>query len=193
MLTFYNKYKGGEFSQNGEAHLIDEILRRINLTKGKAIEFGCPVVEYCSNICHLPEPDWRKVYFDISPNDTRVIKAEITPENVNEVIQTCNVLSIDTDGPCYNIWKAYKYKPEVVIIEINSSIQPTSDSPVGSFTEGTAYKPMCELGLSKGYMLVCHSGNLIWVDNKYSKLFPEIEGDPIKDWQLFFNTQWLPK
>lgn len=189
MLTFYNKYKGGDFSQNGESGIIDEICKRIKLNKGTAVEFGAPTKDYCSNIFHLPEPAWNKMYFDINPQDPTIMRAEITPENVNSIIPNCDILSIDVDGNDYNIWAAYKHKPAIVIIEINSSIHPEADYPVSSLSDGTGYKPMVGLGDKKGYMLICHTGNLIFVDQKYSDKFPEIDGA----WEDFFNTQWLSK
>lgn len=191
MLTFYNKYKGGDFSQQGEAGIIDEICKRIKLNKGTAVEFGAPTKDYCSNIFHLKEPAWNKMYFDINPQDPTIMRAEITPENVNSIIPNCDILSIDVDGNDYNIWAAYKHKPAIVIIEINSSIHPEADYPVSSLSDGTGYKPMCKLVAEKGYFVVCHTGNIIACDDKYEELFKEVSGNPIKDWKLYFNTQWL--
>jgi hypothetical protein len=99
------------------------------------------------------------------------------------------VLSIDIDGEDLLVWKALKKKPAVVIIEINSGIQPL----VSHYSKelGSSYITMVSLGIEKGYFLLCHTGNLIWVDEKYKNKFPEINGDPLKDWERYFKTDWL--
>jgi hypothetical protein len=106
-----------------------------------------------------------------------------------------DLLSIDIDGMDYHIWEGLKnYRPKIVIIEVNSSIPPDqeqihSDSnPIGS-----SFKSMVRLGQQKGYTLICHTGNVIFIRNdllvrlsiseKYKKMFfhPEI----------LFDTSWL--
>lgn len=189
MLTFYNKYKGGDFSQNGEAGIIDECLKRMKITGGMAVEFGAPTKSYCSNIFHLPEQEWDKWYYDINPQEPGIMKAEITPANINQLVPVCNVVSFDTDGPDYELFKAWNNRSDIVIIEINSSFAPTVDHY--SRENGASYKTMCELLIEKGYFVLCHSGNLIAVDNKHRKLFKQIPDDPVEKWALFFNTSWL--
>jgi len=192
MLDFVKKYSGGQYSQNGEAGIIDECLRRLDWGEGIAVEFGAPTKEFCSNIFHLTKiPTWRCFYFDPNPQEEGIDQLYVTPENVNKFIPECDVLSIDVDSIDYSIWKAYTGKPAIVIIEINSSISPTDDEPVNSMQDGTAYKPMCELAIEKGYFVLCHTGNIIAVDNQYRSLFPEVTGDPVKDHHLYFNTSWL--
>ncbi len=188
MLTFYDKYKGGDYSQNGESGIINECLKRIGLIKGSAVEFGAPTKEYCSNIFHLPNT-FKKFWFDISPQEQGILKTEITPLNINEIIPDCNLLSIDIDGNDYAVWESYKGQPDIVIIEINSSFAPTVDH--FSKNEGSSYRTMLKLGISKGYFLVCHTGNLIFVKEKYKGLFKEIPGNGVDNWQLYFNTSWL--
>lgn len=187
MLTFAKKYHHNTYSQNGEEGLINEILRRTNITPGLAIEFGAPTKTYCSNIYHLPD-QWRKVYFDINPQEQGIIKAEITPENVNEWIQPCKILSIDIDGNDYRVWQAYTGQPDIVIIEINSILPPDRD--YFNFASGASYKIMAELGISKGYFVLCHCGNIVFVLNKYRELFGEIVGDGLSNWREYFNMSW---
>lgn len=187
MLTFYDKYKGGEYSQNGEAGIIDECIRRIGLISGVAIEFGAPTKRYCSNIYHLSE-EWDCLYYDIDPKEGGITKMMITPDNVN-TLPPCTIISMDTDGEDYRLWQAYKGKPDIVIIEINSSLDPMKDH-FSSLT-GASYITMLKLGISKGYFLLCHTGNLIFVLNKYRPLFPEITYDGILNWQEYFKTDWL--
>jgi hypothetical protein len=121
-----------------------------------------------------------------------VINDTVTPDNVNKLLpKTIDLLSMDTDGHDYSIWKAYNSKPVIVVIEINSSVMATDDGPVNDPQHGTAYKPMVELGISKGYFLLCHTGNLIFVSTKHKHLFPEVIGTGVDNWQLYFQTKWL--
>lgn len=192
MISFYKKYQDkGKYSQNGEWGIIYECLKRINPILKVAIEFGAPDYYYCSNVAQLEEHYWKIKVYDINPNpDPRIIQAEITPDNVNEIIGECSVLSIDTDNNDYHIWKAYESHPDIVIIEINSSIPPGIEMIPGD--KGASYTSMVELGLNKGYSLVAHSGNLIWILNKYGGLFPEIAGyNPLTQSELFFNKSFL--
>lgn len=173
-------YQKNVHSQNGEDGILTEVLRRMKLTKGEAIEFGAPTMQYCSNTFNLPK-GWNKYYYDINPQEQGVIKAEITPENVNEVIGECDLLSIDVDGNDFAIWQAYTFQPKVVIIEINSSISPNVEHT--SLKHGTSFKTMNMLAEEKGYFLLCHTGNCVYILNKYKKLFPDAD--------VTFNPYWL--
>lgn len=188
MLTFVDKYKGGQYSQNGEAGIIDECIKRIGIDKGVSVEFGAPTRQFCSNTYHLPG-DWEKIYFDPDPQDDGINVGFITPDNVNIALPSqVDVLSIDTDSDNdFNTWRAYTGDAKIVIIEINSGIDPLREYVL----EGASYRSMFQLGAAKGYFLICHTGNLIFVQNKYKHLFPEITGDPIIDVGLYFNKSWI--
>ncbi len=197
MLTFRKKYeKPGKYSQNGEWGIILECLERIKPNRYWAVEFGAPDFYYCSNIAELEDFGWDLQVFDIDPKDPRVIKAEITTDNINKVFDNSlyegspTILSIDVDGQDYHIWKAYKGRPAIVIIEINSSFIPGIEEIPGD--RGASYTAMVKLGMEKDYMLVAHTGNLIFVDKKYSSLFPEFAwGDALKMPALYFKRDWL--
>lgn len=201
MLEFSNKYgKNIKYSQFGEEGIIEEVLRRIELMtcgythQPVAVEFGGHDGYFCSNTRLLEErtTNWRVRMYDINPQSPLVEKREITPENVNN-LPACQILSIDCDGPDYGIWQAYKGQPDIVIIEINSSISPYTYTPVNDKNYGTGYLPMLVLGLQKGYFLLCHTANCVFVLNKYRELFPECVGDGIGNCELYFNTDHLPK
>lgn len=185
MQTFAKKYGNNTFSQNNEDGIISEILKRLKKKKGIAIEFGAADGFYCSNTANLK--GWTKHLYDINPSGEVEYK-NITPDNVNE-LPKCDLISIDVDGNDYKIWQAYEGKPDVVVIEINSSFKPDEDH--WSMEKGCSYKKMVELGISKGYFLVCHTGNLIFCLNEHKELFPEITGDPLTDVKDYFNYSWI--
>jgi hypothetical protein len=182
MLDFVYKFGYDIYSQNGEDGIIKEAMFRINPDMRVAVEFGGVDGIYCSNTAAL---GWSRHLYDINPKDILVHKKEITPENVNE-LPGCELLSIDIDGNDYNIWKAYNGKPAVVIIEINSSLNP--DVEFFQPERGASFITMLRLGIEKGYFLLCHTGNMIFVSNEYKELFPDI--DEVTT-ELFFNKSWL--
>lgn len=185
MIQFVKEYSNNVYSQNGEDGIIEEILSRLKYVGGLCCEFGAADGYWCSNTRKLIDEGWKCIMLEASKGQF------VTPENVNELVPDVDVLSIDVDGNDYNIWAAYDKKPAIVVIEINSSIQPGKDSPVSDLENGTGYKPMVELGIKKGYFLLCHTGNLIFVDKKFKRLFPEIKGDGLQNTDEYFNRQWL--
>lgn len=190
MKDFVKKYAKNVYSQNGEDGIIEEVIRRIGIVKGTSVEFGAPELTYCSNTANLPVQNFNKFYFDDNPQSAAIFKRFITPENVNEVLPPdCDVLSIDIDGNDFNVWKAYNGKPAIVIIEINSSLDP--DVEFFHPDRGASFCTMNRLAQDKGYFLLCHTGNNIYVDLKYKELFPEIH--LIVTSHYFFNYSWRPK
>lgn len=168
-ITQYKK--NISYSQFGEEGLLQEIIRRIKPSLLYAVEFGGHDGYFCSNTALLRDQGWQVNMYDIEPRSSLVMKFEITPENVNSAVRPCTVLSIDCDGPDYELWRAYNGKPDVVIIEINSSKDPDLDHY--DKDTGANYSIMKKLGEEKGYFLLCHTGNMIFILNKHKKLFPD--------------------
>ena len=172
MLTFKNNV----YSQFGEDGIIAEIMRRLRIEKGYACEFGAADGHWLSNTRNLINQGWKCVQLEATRGQF------VTEHNVNQLVpQMLDLLSIDIDGNDYACWKAYTGKSKVVIIEINSSLDPTVDY----FTpqHGTNYSAMVKLANEKGYELLCHTGNLIFVQREYIDLFP--------DRDLTFDRSWL--
>lgn len=202
MTDFVKKYGYNKYSQNGEDGIIEEVLIRIGLFQGRAVEFGAADGTFCSNTANLLINGWKGKLIEGDemlfgqmlnnkklPDSVAMENAFVTPENGNHLVGECDVLSIDIDGNDYAVWKAYKYKPAVVVIEINSSFDPGVNH--FSTSEGSSYKTMVELGIKKGYFLLCHTGNLIFIDTKYKKKFPEVKGDALTDHNNYFNYSWI--
>lgn len=187
MKDFVKKYGKDIDSQNGENGIIEEVLKRLDKSVGVAVEFGAPNQTYCSNIHFLKAKGWNCRFFNDVAGEG-VEQKFITAGNVNE-LPLCNVLSIDIDGNDFEVWKAYKGRPEIVVIEINSSLNP--DEEFFSPEKGASFYTMNKLASEKGYFLLCHTGNCIYVDLEYKNLFPEIH--LIVTSERFFDRSWLPK
>lgn len=204
MLEFLNKYASNiTYSQNGEEGILIECLSRLKIKSGVAVEIGANNGVWCSNTALLLKDGWTGKMVESEFNLWRQCEENWKPYpnvkcqcshvdkyNINAFVDDkCDVLSIDTDGQDYEIFKALKAKPKIVIVEIDSSIPPDNN---GFNVEGGAgYRVMVELGIEKGYFLLAHTGNLVFIDKQYKKLFPEIKSDGLKNAEQYFKTDWL--
>ncbi len=204
MLTFLNKYARNVHSQNGEDGILLECLRRMEIVKGHCIEIGGNDGQWMSNTRLLIERGWSgsfieadySLYLKCQANwahrkDVKCTCSRVSRDNVNAFVDgSCDVLSMDTDGADYQIFNGLRAQPKIVIVEVDSSIPPDADA-VNS-DGGAGYLPMVSLAYLKDYFLLCHTGNLIFVDEHYRHLFPEIKGrDPLIESEYYFNRSWL--
>ena len=176
-----NKYRKNIYSQNGEDGIIEEVMQRLHIAKGLACEFGAHDGYWLSNTRNLIDKGWDYLHLEASNGQT------VTPENVNELVpQKLQLLSIDIDGNDYEVWKAYTGKADCVVIEINSGLNPL----VEQFheTTGASFITMLRLGKAKGYFLLWHTGNMIFLLKKYKKYFPEAQ---VKDIEKFDSSFML--
>lgn len=204
MINFTEKYaRNIVYSQNGEEGILIECARRMGIVSGYAVEIGGHNGLYCSNIAYLLRSGWAgkfveanyDLYLESKANWAHSLKvfhqcSRVDGRNVNAFVdERCDVLSLDTDGADYRIFEGLQARPRIVITEIDSSLDPT----YSSFNkEGAAnYFASLLLGLTKGYFLLCHTGNMIFVRNDLRELFPELEGDPLVDIDLYFKRDWV--
>lgn len=208
MLSFLNQYaENFIYSQNGEEGLILECTRRLQIggryDNNVAVEIGGSDGRYCSNTALLLERGWRGLfvesdyglYLKSKSNWANFPKvhhqcSRVDANNINAFVdERCDVLSLDTDGADFQIFAGLKAKPKIIIIEIDSSYPPQ----IEAFNNDGAgvYRNTVKLGISKGYFLLCHTGNLVMVHNEYRYLFPEIEGDGLSNCELYFNNAWV--
>lgn len=201
-MRIMDKYRTNLFSQNGEDGLLDEVFKRIGIKKGSCAEFGAADGKYCSNTMYFIQQGWNgwmaesgggsaKALIDNTmAHGVRLYFGEVKTDNINELLpKELNLLSIDIDNWDYHVWEAYTSTPDAVVIEINSSVAPGIEMTPG--TKGASYTSMVRLGVSKGYFVICHTGNLIFVLNKHRGLFPEIIGDGLSNAELYFDKSWL--
>lgn len=218
----FNKYQSNTHSQNGEDGVINEILKRLNINDNNenwCVEFGAWDGKHLSNTFALVERGWNAIH--IEGETDRFKDLLITAKEYPKIIPVnafvgrftsdsssldailCKtiipsdfaLLSIDIDSYDCDVWESLKnYKPMVVVIEINSSVPPgivwrhTTNTPLNSFTA------TCNVGTKKGYTLVCHTGNLIFVrtdlinqlnmDQRFIE-YPEL--------LFLYDSPWLPE
>lgn len=203
MLSFLNKYGYNAHSQNCEDGVIQECVKRLGLTTGFAVETGSHDGLWLSNIRLLLEQGWGGLYiegdYDLFlqckqnwAHNPRVRSqcCYVDERNINAFVdERCDLLSLDTDGGDYPIFDGLKIKPKIVIVEIDSSLNP--DFASFNSDGGANYFAMTLLGITKGYFLLCHTGNLLLLRNDLRGLFPDIIGDGITNADLYFNTAWL--
>lgn len=207
MLTFYHEHaKDIIFSQCGEEGILLEFLKRIDLPNKRCVEIGGHDGHYCSNTAYLiKELGWSGKFveadFDLWVKCTenyKSIKDRVkctcsfaSAENINAFIaDDTDIVSFDTDGGHdIKMFRAMQAKPAVVIIEINSGFEPTVEHE--SAEQGCSYLTAAKAAIEKGYFILAHTGNLVLVDKKYRKLFPEIKGDGIKNADEYFRRDWL--
>jgi hypothetical protein len=182
-------YRQNVYSQNGEDGVLRELLHQIPNPTKWACEFGAADGTLYSNTFRLVKSEGYSAVY-IEANDALFEKLRGTVEaypsilpfhktvatsgedSLDAILKTTpiptdfDVLSIDIDSYDYQVWKSVElYHPRIVVVEINSTIPPTVvDSIHGAGSPcGTGFHPMVALGISKGYTLVCHTGNLIFI------------------------------
>lgn len=188
---FYQEYKKNIYSQNGEDGVIQELFNRLNIQDGWVCEFGAWDGVYLSNTFNLIKQGFNAVLIEGDANKyqdlLRTAESHNTIVPINsyvgyednllddileqtEIPKDFELLSIDIDSCDYYVWKAFqRYHPKLVVIEINSSVDPSNEdwiyTPGHPQYETTAFKPMLNLGIEKGYTFVLHTGNMIFARN----------------------------
>jgi hypothetical protein len=218
----FNKYRSNIYSQHGEDGIIAEILRRLDISDTEecwCVEFGAWDGKHLSNTFALVErARYHAVYIEGDPQ--RFVDLTKTAKEFPSIVALCAyvsafrgdaaslenllaktdipkefvLLSIDIDSYDLDVWESLtSYQPKVVVIEINSSVPPGIVWRHGPKTQGNTFSATCSVAKDKGYELVCHTGNLIFVrkdlvgrldiEERFFK-FPEL--------LFLFDTEWFP-
>ena len=94
-------------------------------------------------------------------------KFNITSDNFS-------LMSIDIDSYDYYVFKSIKkYFPKVLIFEVSSGY--SFDEHFLSESKGCSIKVAYELGVEKGYKMICHCGNVIFVRNDLTHKLPDYD------------------
>jgi hypothetical protein len=208
------KYRKNYYSQNGEDGIVKEILKRLDIENGFCVEFGAWDGKHLSNTYHLIENcGWKGLYIESDRDkfadllkNNMVLAGRITPVNAyvglkGESLLDCimakynvqknfELLSIDIDGNDLDVWKSVtNFRPRIVIVEIDSDIEPTLSRILPDGRAERSFANMLKLGHEKGYRLVCHTGNMIFVTNELvGKLGMDQE---LADQNRLFCDRWI--
>lgn len=175
-------------AQRGEDRIIADLLTKLGITLGHAVEIGAMPGYQFSNIRELPE-GIEKRYVDCDDNGYNLVW-RVTAENVIDLLdhlwvpQDFAVLSIDIDGNDYWVWKAIEeYEPSIVVIEMNPSLtgrQTVAYDPDLVFKKtnyyGASFDALIALGDTKGYApYFCNSLNIIFVHRRHLDLLGTLQ------------------
>ena len=218
----FQKYKKNIYSQNGEDGIVLEILKRLKLNPKNrwCCEFGAWDGIHGSNTFNLVKNlNYNAVYIEGEKNkfkdllNTRKKFKRIIPFNKfvehkknslnsldkilkkTKISKNFDILSIDIDSHDLAVWKSLKkYRPKIVIIEINSGLYPGIKQIHGNGKIGNSFTSTVEYAKKKNYQLVCHTGNCIFIDIKYSKklrIHKKFLNN--KNVDLLFDKSWFKK
>ena len=218
----FQKYKKNFYSQNGEDGVVLEILKRLKLkVKNKwCCEFGAWDGIYGSNTFNLiKNKNYSAVYIEGDIKRYRdLLKTKKKYKKIisfnkyvsykssslnsldkilkqTKIIRDFDILSIDIDSYDLAVWKSLKkFRPKIVIIEINSGIPLGKRQMHGKGKIGNSFTSTVKFAKTNKYQLVCHTGNCIFVDKKYSKklrINKKFANNNNVD--LLFDRSWLNK
>ncbi len=169
------------YSQNDEDGILQEIFRRVGISKGVFCEIGVENGLECNSL-FLLHKGWTGSWIEANPQQLpfinekfrgiigkrlNVISDVATAENINDLLARVNgevdFLSIDIDGNDVYLFDRLSTAPKVICIEYNSkfpgdlSKQQKYDprrSWAGTDYVGSSLKAIAEVGEKKGYRLV---------------------------------------
>lgn len=191
-MTQFDEYRSNYSSQNGEDGIIEEILNRLN---GKVelsnwcVEFGAWDGKHLSNTFKLVREKWHAVYIEgdtskfedlrktcieyptIVAVNAMVSSEKSSANSLDAILERTSIpedydlLSIDIDSHDLAVWHAYSGTPKIVVIEVNSSAMPGLLWWHSDKTAGNTFSSTLNVGRNKGYTLIAHTGNMIFVRN----------------------------
>ena len=216
----FTKYQSSVHSENGEDGVIAELHKRMGVADGAdnwCVELGAWDGVHRSNTFALVERGWSAVYIEgdrqkygelletarrhprivtvnafvsRSPTDELALDAILRPTPVPPQF---GVLSIDIDSYDCDVWESLTdYRPAIVVIEINSSVPPGVIWRHSDKTMGNTFSATHNVARKKGYTLVCHTGNLIFVrDDEIEKVNLEQRYVDYPELLFQFDGYWM--
>lgn len=213
----YSKYKKNYFSQNGEDGIIEKIISDLKITKKLFVcEFGAWDGVFLSNTFNLVKK-FNAIALLIEGDSERfndLIKTSkknpsIIPVNkyvkssghccLDKILKENNfpnnfdVLSIDIDSNDLEIWESLNnHNPKIVVIEINSGILPGIEQKhnLKDNKQGNSFTSTLIVANKKGYSLIVHTGNLIFLRNDLINKI-EFNQELLNDPNKLFDYDWI--
>lgn len=205
------------YSQNGEDGVIAEVMRRLGIYKGIFVEFGAGDGRTYSNTLRLAQYGWSGVWIEADADSAdkatmeaacfdgrvQVMREMIdhrsdSDQRIDALLRRLNLprevdfMSIDIDSFDLEVWESIRdYRAKVVLIEINSSIVPGVGQRHGvDGAQGASFSTTVHVGKLRGYTLVCHTGNLLFVETSLASglMLPQAERE---DPSSLFNPTWV--
>jgi len=196
--SHYLRYAKNIFSQNGEDGVIEELFKDLDISGGVVCEFGAWDGIWLSNIANLYlknenyqailiESDGNrcgeclellKNYDNVEVYNCMVSYDKDSETSLDNILKLSDwdlspdnfsLLSIDIDSSDYYVFESLeRYSPKVVVIETSGL-----DYESITYNNGCSLKSVNKLGISKGYSLVCHTGNAFFVRNDLIHKLPD--------------------
>lgn len=209
-----DSFRRNVYSQNGEDGVIAEIVRRARIQPSWTCDVGAWDGRYGSNCYALLKRGWPSVMIEADARRIaylqrlaqrtggriKPIQARVDhnggPDSLDALLARAHLpgpiqlLSIDIDSYDYHVWRGFSGRPAIVVIEIDSSTRPGERYVHCGAGRLTSFSAMLELGLSKGYTLVCHTGNMIFVLDEYVDRL-SLPVHEIENPESLFITDWL--
>lgn len=175
------KHRKIVYSQYGEEGILEYILKKLEIDYIQTCEFGMSGTTFSNTLYFIENFNSYGVFIDqssdnlkdLSFNNTHTIVRKIEINGVNSIdtllketklSSNFDILSIDIDNEDYLVWERIKeYVPKIVVIEFNPFLPLTQEYIYDGSKFSSSFLSTVKLGESKGYKLVCMTGNLIFV------------------------------
>ena len=217
--NFLRKYAKSKYSQFGEDGVIEELIKRLDISRnGWVCEFGAWDGKHFSNTFRLVEDcSYNAVYIEGDKNKYKKLEktakeypniipinkyvdhndTENSIDNIlskTEIPEDFDILSIDIDGYDYYVFKSMKkYRPKIIIIEIQGYIDPTDNDHIHEPPKyyKTGFRPMFNLGKEKGYTFALTTPNMVFIrDDLFSKSGISYENE-LENFPLYYIKRFL--
>jgi hypothetical protein len=200
MNSYFLQFSKNIYSQCGEDGIVEKLFDLLDIKNGIVVEFGAMDGVELSNTHRLwKTKNFKSVMIEMCEQHTQTLRnIENNFENVeahicmispdsNDYNSLDNILSrskfeinddnfilvsIDVDSCDYHIFNSLsKYKPKIVIIETNTNFNFNEEYV--SHDNGCSLYSVNKLAESKGYKLICHTGNAIFVRTDLIDFLPK--------------------
>jgi hypothetical protein len=179
MNKFLNELEMKYYSQQGEDGIIEYLINSIGIENKYYVEFGVQDSTECNTRYLREKYGFTGLMMDGSYENKSIglYKEFVTKENINKLFEKYNVphkfdiLSIDIDYNDLWIWKEIdiKYRPNIIVIEYNSTFPPPISVTV-PYKEDGVWDGTCFFGASLSAL------NMIAEEKGYSLIYCDKRG-----------------